>query len=283
MEHQIAVIGGDARAAVLAKLLVQDGHDVVTWGVDGENAPNPVLLDDAVCAGRIILPVPLARKDGYLNAASPLALRELFARFVAKQKLYGGAIDNDTRELSRTYGLQITDYFTDEALAVSNAVPTAEGAIAVAMEALPVTIHRTDCLVIGFGRIGKLLAHRLHALGANVTVSARKRTDFAWADAFCYRAIDTRDLRGKLGGFRVIFNTVPQAVLPDECLAELRGDCVLIELASRPGFSLAAAQARGLYAVRAGGLPGKAAHETAARAIRDTLYAIGAVERECVS
>lgn len=272
MEEKIAVIGGDARSAFLAKLLVQDGHEVCTWGL--EDAPNPVLLDGAVCAERVILPVPLAREEGFLNAAEPLSLRELFARFVARQKIFGGAIDEATAALAKTYGLTITDYFTDEALAVYNAVPTAEGAIALAMGALPVTIHNTPCLVIGFGRIGKLLAHRLDALGANVTVSARKRTDFAWADAFGYHAIDTRALGGKLGAFRVIFNTVPQSVLPDEMLGELRRDCLIVELASRPGFSQEVAKARGLCAVRAGGLPGKTAHETAARALRDTLYAM---------
>ena len=61
-------------------------------------------------------------------------------------------------------------------------------------------------------------------------------------------------------------------VLGDALLSELRPDCVLIELASQPGIDAAAAQTRKLHYVKAAGLPGKVAPETAASAIRDTLY-----------
>ena len=37
---------------------------------------------------------------------------------------------------------------------------------------------------LGFGRLGKLLAHRLNALGARVSVAARKWADLAWAEAY---------------------------------------------------------------------------------------------------
>ena len=60
-------------------------------------------------------------------------------------------------------------------------------------------------------------------------------------------------------------------VLTEELLRELPRECVLLELASQPGFDRAAAEARGLKCIAAPGLPGRAAPETAARAIKATL------------
>ena len=171
-------------------------------------------------------------------------------------------------------GLRVVDYFADEALTIRNAVPTAEGALAAAMEHMSITLHGAPCLVVGFGRIGKLLAYDLAALGAQVSVSARRFDDFAWIDAFGYCALHTERLTGKLGGFRAVFNTVPDMVLDDTLLAELRSDCALIELASKPVVDAEAAKARKLDYVKAAGLPGKVAPETAALAIKETLYRI---------
>ena len=63
-------------------------------------------------------------------------------------------------------------------------------------------------------------------------------------------------------------------VLDEALLRELRRDCVLVELASRSGVDTDAARLLGLDYVKAGGLPGKVAPETAARAIQETLYRI---------
>ena len=125
--------------------------------------------------------------------------------------------------------------------------------------------------VLGFGRIGKVLAHDLSALGAKVSVSARKRSDLAWIDAFGYAPLHTNRLSGTLGEFRVVFNTVPHQVLDETLLAELPPDCLLIELASASGFDIDAVETLRLSYLKAGGLPGRVAPETAARAIKKTL------------
>lgn len=83
-----------------------------------------------------------------------------------------------------------------------------------------------------------MLAHDLSALGAKVSVSARKRSDLAWIDAFGYAPLHTNRLSGTLGEFRVVFNTVPHQVLDEALLAELPPDCLLIELASASGFDM---------------------------------------------
>lgn len=269
MEKTIAVLGGDKRMALLAQLLQEDGFAVLTWGLDSAS-DSP--LDQALGAERIILPTPPARGD-VLNcrAEEAPALDALFARLSAAQRLYAGGVKPALRELAARRGLTLTDYLAHEETAVRNTVPTAEGALVLAMAETDFTLCGTPCLVLGFGRIGKLLAHRLRGLGAEVAVSARRMDDLAWIDAFGYRALHTNRLAGALGSFRVVFNTVPHTVLDAELLGELPRDCVLIELASGPGFDRAAAEELGLRCISGGGLPGKAAPESAARIIRAAL------------
>ena len=273
MEKTIAVLGGDRRIALLARLLAQDGYPVRTWGLGAFGAED-ASLEEAVCAERIVLPVPLSRGKNLNCTASALPLCGLFALLRAEQSIYAGGVKDADRIAAAEHGLTLTDYLAREELAVRNGVPTAEGAIAAAMAATEVTLCGTPCLVVGFGRIGKLLAHRLRGLGAEVAVSARRLDDLAWIDAFGYRGLHTNRLTGTLGDFRVVFNTVPHTVLSGELLRELPQDCVLIELASQPGFDRAAAEALGLKCISALGLPGKAAPETAARAIWMTLKKI---------
>ena len=38
MERSVAVLGGDRRSVLLAKLLCDEGYEVCTWGLDALNA-----------------------------------------------------------------------------------------------------------------------------------------------------------------------------------------------------------------------------------------------------
>jgi len=143
------------------------------------------------------------------------------------------------------------------------------------MENTQITLHGARCLIIGCGRIGRTLAARLDALGAHVTVSARKQADFAWIEVAGYGQLETGRMEGQLERFDVIFNTVPDIVLPAALLRELSRDCLCIDLASSPGgIDFDAAHALGLNCVWALGLPGKVAPRTAGIILRDTLYHI---------
>ena len=194
MSQTVGILGGDARFSYLARMLAADGLSVHTWGVVG--APDEKTLDEAASAERILLPAPLTRRDGQLNSERPLALDALWPRLRPNQRIYAGAVREKERSAAAVCGLTLNDYFSREALTVKNAVPTAEGALQLALERTSVTLHGAPCLVIGFGRIGKLLAHDLKALGAQVSVSARRLEDLAWIDAFGYRPLRTNRLAG---------------------------------------------------------------------------------------
>ena len=136
-------------------------------------------------------------------------------------------------------------------------MPTAEGAVQVAMEELPITLHSARVLILGFGRVGKLTAHRMGALGAKVTVSAQSYEDLAWAAAYGYETDRLEDLAWELGGFDLVVNTIPAPVLGREELADLKEGCLVLDLASRPGgVDRQAAAQLGIHPIHALGLPG---------------------------
>jgi dipicolinate synthase subunit A len=148
----------------------------------------------------------------------------------------------------------------------ANAIPTAEAALEIAMGRMPVTLHGCGALVIGCGRIGKLLCGKLLHLGARVTGAARKKTDCSWMDAQGIKPIHTMSLDGTLDRYDVIFNTIPHLILTSARLRECKPSCVIIDLASAPGGTdFKAAERLGLNCVWALGLPGKHSPESAAR------------------
>ena len=164
---------------------------------------------------------------------------------------------------------------------MANAICTAEGAIAIAMDNTAITLCTAKILVIGFGRIGKVLSHRLRGLGAEVYVSARSHYDRAWTLAYGYKPLDTYKLGGLLSGFDVIINTVPAHVLDENLLREVKKSTLLLDLASKPGgIDFASAAGLGLHVIWALSLPGEAAPITSGAIIRDTIYNILQEEEE---
>ena len=158
---------------------------------------------------------------------------------------------------------------------VLNAISTAEGAIQIAMEETIRTIHGSNVLIMGFGRIGKILAKELQGLGANVYCEARKNEDLAWIKAYGYNAIHLNELDNYLNDFHIIINTIPNLVLDEKKLNLLNKDCLIIDLASNPGgLDRDNAKKIGIKTIWALSLPGKVAPLTSAEFIKDTIYNI---------
>ena len=156
---------------------------------------------------------------------------------------------------------------------------TAEGAIALLR---PETgLSGAHILLLGYGRIARLLARELQKAGALVTAAARSGEQRAWAESEGIEALPLDALSGALSGaldrFDVISGTIPAPVLTEPLLALVRKDALLLELASAPGgIDAAAAHERGLRYIRAPGLPAKYAPERAAVILRDAVYAAAA-------
>ena len=125
-------------------------------------------------------------------------------------------------------------------------------------------------MVIGNGRVGKILSDRLKNLGANVTVSARKPKDFAELEALGFNYINTEKLDSMYLGYDIIFNTVDFPVLSDKALKNLPAK-LLVDLSSKGGFNLEYAKSLGLNTQKAPALPGKTAPKTAGKILAKTV------------
>lgn len=275
----IWVVGGDPRQAALSRLLADDGHTVHTFALEqGEGTSCELDLSQANRADCVILPLPAMGEGGTLNA--PLSRKVWRMEIILDalrpgQLVCAGMLQAPLEEMAAERELVIRDYFAREELAVFNAVPTAEGAIQIAMEELPITIHGARILVIGFGRIGRLLAPRLRALGGAVTVAARRYEQRALVEAMGLTSERVSELKQWLCGYDLVINTAPGPVLGVEELSALKEGALVIDLASKPGgVDIAAAAALGVRAIWALSLPGKVAPVTSGRYIMDTVYHI---------
>ena len=278
---RFAVIGGDKRTEHLAALLLRDGHRLRSFALERAALPPEISRESCLqsCvygADCVLLPLP-AERGGRLHAplsAEELGMPALIEALWPGQLLIGGALREETVTAALRGGLRVADLLRQPALAVGNAALTAEGAIGRLIEHSERALWSGRALVLGWGRIGRILALRLSALGAAVTVAARSARDRAMAEALGCAAADYAGLDGILGDFDFIVNTVPARVLTEGMLCLIRPDALLLELASPPGgFDRTLAQNIGLHAVAAPGLPGETAPEAAALLLRQAVYA----------
>lgn len=283
---RITFLGGDTRQIFAAERLASR-YEVGLWGLEkGSRDLHARLFSEwegAIDgADAVLLPLP-ASSDGVRifmpmgGDAEPLRLDVLLPRLEGKL-LLGGRMSDAIRARADEAGLRWVDYYESELLQLRNAVPTAEGAIAIGMQELPVTLDGSEVGVIGYGRIGSVLADKLTALGARVTVYARRAEQRALAEMHRQRALPIYDRSGEctvargLQDCRAIWNTVPSRILTRSVLEEMPRDCLLIELASPPGgIDLAAATELGIRTVWGAALPGRCAPESAGRILGEVL------------
>ncbi len=255
---KITVIGGDNRLVIAADVLSNSGYKVKISGLSGfQNDDSDVWL----------LPVPTT-KDGETLFA-PLSDGKIYLKDIEREAGKDRLILTCNHSFKNN---RCIDYGKLDSFCLLNAIPTAEGAISLAIENTPFTLWGSRVLVIGYGRVGKILAERLKGIGCRVTVSARKPSDFAMINACGYYGVNTADIKNGLD-YDIIFNTVDFEVIPEsafeKCSAKL-----IIDLSSKGGFSIDAAKNYGITALKAPGIPGKTAPLTAGEILARTVKEI---------
>lgn len=279
MINTFGVIGGDERMKYLAQSIAADGYPVCVCGLEKlgtcRGAAECDLPQLAAKSSVILLPLP-ATKDGlFLNAPyaeNEIHLEDDFARLFMHKTVCGGMLQRLTASSSLWREIEPEDYYRREELAVGNAIPTAEGAVGIAIREYPGTINGAKCLITGFGRIGKNLAIILRGMGAEVFCAARKKADLMQMRAFGVQPLTYREIGRR---FDLIFNTVPAKVLTSPVLMQQTRDTLIIELASAPGgIDLKRAEELHLHVIDAPSLPGRVAPKTAAEYIKEAVYNI---------
>ena len=285
---KIAVLGGDMRQVCAAEWLKHVGCAVKAWGLcaSSEEVESASSAEVAVgSADVLLLPLPLSRDRLQVNGTD-LSLGGLLSMLRAGTAVFCGLPQEEFIRAAEEQGAEVIDYNRDEIFQLRNAQPTAEGAVAVAMSEMRRTLFGSRVLVVGYGRIAKLLSDLLIRMGALVTVAARKETDLTLASMHGCRSLPLRrkDLSGEYQlpvvheQYHVIFNTVPVRLIDERILRQLPRETVLIDLASLPGgIDYDAAGRLGLKTVIALSLPGKLTPITAGEIIagRVTAYVEG--------
>jgi dipicolinate synthase subunit A len=272
---RLAVIGGDERELYLIPELQKLGAYIV--GVGYEKAP-PLpgvtlissLLEAVNKVDALLFPMFGTDERGNVKgkyADSPIILnKDIIQAIPTRVPLFIGWARPALKSIAEMKGIRIVETALLNEVAILNSIPSAEGAIQMAMESTAITIHGSQCMVLGLGRTGWTIARMLKGIGANVTGVARKAADLARAVEMGLKAIHFSELEEEIGSADIIFNTVPHLILDRVILEMVARDVVIIDLASIPGGTdLEYAQMLGIKALLAPGLPGIVAPKTAGK------------------
>ncbi|MGN1345454.1 MAG: dipicolinate synthase subunit DpsA [Eubacteriales bacterium] len=283
---KIGVLGGDRRQLVTAECLAS-AYECAVWGFSAVyGSGDEHYLKDTVrcadpesavkCSDAVILPLPASPDGVRLNC--PLAVKsgetpvvrllEICEKMPHGSLLLGGLLPPVVKKFAAEHGVTALDYYDSEELQIKNSVPTAEGAIAACIDALPFTIAGMRAAVFGYGRVGRTLAGRLKALGADVFAVARSRRDLS--NAMCDGCIPVplEEYRSFPLHCDAVFNTIPHRIFDAELLSRIPRGTVLFELATAcAGVDRSAAEENEIRVIPLPSLPGKTAPQTAGEII----------------
>ncbi|HBW36926.1 dipicolinate synthase subunit DpsA [Desulfosporosinus sp. BICA1-9] len=272
---RLGVIGGDERELYLISELQKLGAYIVGVGFEKASPISGLTLAPSLeeAVGQVdalLFPMFGTDERGVVKAkysASPIVLNKKVLESIPMQvPLIIGFARPALRAIAENLGIQLIETVNLNELAILNSIPSAEGAIQMAMEATTITIHGSQSFVIGLGRCGWTLSRMLQGIGAHVTGVARKPSDLARAAEMGLHAVHLVDLMDEIGRAELIFNTVPYQILDRMMLEKVARDAVIVDLASIPGGTdFEYAQMLGIKALLAPGLPGIVAPKTAGR------------------
>ena len=280
--RKFAIIGGDMRNIYLAELLKKDYQYVEIYGFDNskrpwasKNSPLDFVLDGA----RVIVGgIPLTSDVSFLFtplSSEKAPIDEVIEKVPSNSLFIAGRIPDSINEQLNEKHVKCIDILKREEMSVLNAVPTAEGSIHILIQELPRTLKDSRLLIVGYGRIGKILAKMLQGFGADVWVAARKYSDIAWIEAQGLKPVALNQLSRYVSDMDAIINTAPALVITKDILKKIRSGCLILDLASSPGgVDFEAAKAYDFKTIWALGIPGKTAPLTAGDIIRRTIYNI---------
>ncbi|HEY8345315.1 MAG TPA: dipicolinate synthase subunit DpsA [Bacillota bacterium] len=283
-ETGVAVIGGDSRQVMVAEALSEEAAWVKVWGLSGVKPSSRLFyadsLEEAVMnAGVVVLPISGVDNAGKVrtNCAELQIVidQDFFNQLEPHTLIVTGSLSAPLRSTAKRFNQQVLEFAELDEIAIPNAIPTAEGAIQLAMEHTEFTIDNSVCLILGYGRVARALVQRLLCLGARIVVAARNQKQRQEAAEIGCRAVPLSQLAVEIKGADLVFNTIPASIVTAEMInegAEANPDLLLIDLASTPGgIDFAAAKKKGLKAFLASGLPGKVAPQTAGKILASNL------------
>jgi len=268
------ILGGDLRF-IYAAAKLNKTYTCSIFGFDKLEEPVIESLPKIERAKNVILPLPMSRNCDYITApyySGKIPIDRVIHAVESGGTIYCGKACPVLFEICERNSLNLVDYFEREELIIQNAAITAEGTLEIIMREKASAIMGSDILVTGYGRISKVLSGYLCALGANVTVCARKFADIAWARIMGCNAVHIDDIDETLHKFDTIINTVPAKIFDESRLRRVNKDCLIVDLASKAGVDFDLAKQTGVKAIWALSIPRDREVDIKSRPLRAALH-----------
>ncbi|MBO2944122.1 dipicolinate synthase subunit DpsA [Paenibacillus sp. F411] len=276
------LIGGDARQVEVIRKLAEMDASVAIAGFDTlQDSFQGVLREPLTAkllsgADALILPVVGCDDEGLIGALyaeGSLKLEEEHIQAMPKHGVvYTGMAKSFLKSLCAKHSIRLVELLDRDDVAIYNSIPTAEGALMMAIQHTDFTIHKSTCMVLGMGRTGFTMARSLQGLGARVKMGVRRSEHYARAEEMGWQPFMMKDLEQEAADIQLLFNTIPAMVVTAQVLSRMPREAVIIDLASAPGgCDFRYAEKRGIKAMLAPGLPGIVAPKTAGIIMANTL------------
>ena len=278
--YSFGIMGGDLRQVYMANYLAENGHDVQYHGLKKELLKKGCKKADSFKkllqkADILIGPVPFGRDGKQIlseTGEEDLNLQNFMAYVREGSYVFAGCIPSQVMRFLKEQKVTAYDFMENEQLAIFNTIATAEGAVLEAIRHQPTNLHDSKSLVLGYGKCAKTLADKLKGMSAEVTIAARKESDLHIAQTLGCKVLHFDKLKEHIGRYEYIFNTVPDVVLKEEILEQVKEESLIIDIASMPGgVDYQAAERLGVHARHCLGLPGKYAPKASAESLAQVL------------
>jgi len=282
LPYKIGIFGGDKRYVYLTEALLNTNHKVYAYNIE-----NMVEHPDCYKVSSLaelfkecdilIGPIPMTRNQIHItsnHAAEDMTITNIRNLLEERHCLIGGNIPNSVKLSCVTRSIPYFDLMSKETITILNAIATAEGAIMEAILNSQSNLHGSKCLILGYGRCGKILAQKLKGLDASVTIAARSKEALAYASAYGLQVMPMEEMKNTLSSYLFIFNTIPVPVIDKDSIDQINPNCLIIDIASAPGGTdFSYASERNIKAKLCLGLPGKVAPKSSADILFNEIIA----------
>ncbi len=256
MDNQTILLISDLRQVYLAEILTKRGLSIRCLDIRKENTIKEQVSKLKNFLGEadvLILPIPVTK------GIAEQELNEILNKHVKNDTIVmGGCFLPEQKKILDSRGIAYLDFMEDTTVTEENAVATAEGAVAELVRNSPYNIDGSKIIVTGYGCCGKAIAKKLDALGARVTVLARRSEARKLAKQDGFYAVDFAFGPEEAMGAAMVVNTVPAQVVTKLMIRELPRDAYILDIASAPGGTdFACAKESGISADLVLGIPGR--------------------------
>ncbi len=278
----------DKRLRAICHKLAENGYRI---GIAGCTLPSGMPKDTRLYPNYreelresdiVLLPLPSLRGGRIAFSEEEIPFSEFLSLIRPGTVLLCGMLPKEWCDEAEEKGITVYDYYDSEEVKRRNAVLTAEGALSIAMQELPIALAEVRAAVVGCGRIGNELCKMLRAMGARVTAVARRAESLTAAGTLGCETVlmDADALRSLTRGYDVVFTTVPSRIFTAEILwgaglLSYGRKTLYVDLSSSPGsFDPAAAREYGIRLLWALSLPGKYAPDSAGGVLADRILSL---------